>query len=289
MQFEENLKALRKQNGLSQEALAERLNVSRQAVSKWENGSAYPELDKLMLLCDLFSCSMDDMLQGDMQSKGDVSKAEYETYHNRTSAITTFGISVILLGVTFYCFLEPSFLNKEVILDSIFMLFILIGAITLIYASRSNTNFNNKHERIPQNIYKEKEIALFKQQQIVFELIAISLCIGAVIMQQIVEYYFVASVANGIFMFMITCAISIFVYRGLQNEKYKKTQVESIHTSSKDQLLEKSVAAIMLVSTAIYIAWSFISGDWHITWIIFPIGGLVCAFVSIVCKKEKHF
>ena len=50
MSFAENLKQLRNEKQLSQEELAEMLDVSRQAVSKWEQGSGYPEVEKLLLL-----------------------------------------------------------------------------------------------------------------------------------------------------------------------------------------------------------------------------------------------
>ena len=53
---------LRKKQGFSQEQLAESLGVSRQAVSKWETGQAIPELDKVILLCDLFQISSDWLL-----------------------------------------------------------------------------------------------------------------------------------------------------------------------------------------------------------------------------------
>ena len=54
MDFGMKLQSLRKEKGLSQEALAEKLHVSRQAVSKWESGAGYPEMDKLILISDLF-------------------------------------------------------------------------------------------------------------------------------------------------------------------------------------------------------------------------------------------
>ncbi len=50
MSFGKNLQTLRKKNQLSQEGLAEMLGVSRQAVSKWEQGEGYPEVDKLLIL-----------------------------------------------------------------------------------------------------------------------------------------------------------------------------------------------------------------------------------------------
>lgn len=61
MKFSEKLTKLRKENKMSQQELAEYLDVSRQAVSKWESGISYPEMDKLLVLCKLFKCSLDDL------------------------------------------------------------------------------------------------------------------------------------------------------------------------------------------------------------------------------------
>lgn len=62
MSFGENLQAIRKQNQLSQEGLAEMLGVSRQAVSKWELGEGYPEVDKLLILSKKLNISLDSLL-----------------------------------------------------------------------------------------------------------------------------------------------------------------------------------------------------------------------------------
>lgn len=62
MGFAENLKQIRKQNNLSQEDLAELLDVSRQAVSKWEQGTGYPEVDKLLLLSNKLNVSLDSLM-----------------------------------------------------------------------------------------------------------------------------------------------------------------------------------------------------------------------------------
>ena len=62
MKFGDKLIILRKKNGLSQEELAEKLGVSRQSVSKWESNNTYPETDKIIQICNLFDCSMDDLI-----------------------------------------------------------------------------------------------------------------------------------------------------------------------------------------------------------------------------------
>ncbi len=62
MSFGENLQTIRRKNQLSQEGLAEMLGVSRQAVSKWELGDGYPEVDKLLLLSKKLNVSLDSLL-----------------------------------------------------------------------------------------------------------------------------------------------------------------------------------------------------------------------------------
>lgn len=61
MKFSEKLQKLRKKNNLSQEQLADMLEVTRQSVSKWESGQTYPEMDKLISMCKIFKCSLDDL------------------------------------------------------------------------------------------------------------------------------------------------------------------------------------------------------------------------------------
>lgn len=65
-----NLQYLRRKSGnMTQEKLAQRMGVSRQTVSKWESGEAYPELTKLLDLCDIFACRLDPLLREDMAAR----------------------------------------------------------------------------------------------------------------------------------------------------------------------------------------------------------------------------
>ena len=63
MTLGERLTALRKNRGMSQDALAETLGVSRQSVSKWETDTSVPDLDKLVKLSDLFDISLDELAE----------------------------------------------------------------------------------------------------------------------------------------------------------------------------------------------------------------------------------
>ena len=62
MKFGENLKHLRKSKKISQEVLAEKVGVSRQSVSKWETGEAYPEMSNILALCSIFHCNINDLV-----------------------------------------------------------------------------------------------------------------------------------------------------------------------------------------------------------------------------------
>ena len=64
MSFGQRLYEIRKNNNVSQEELAEMLEVSRQSVSKWENDKAYPELNRLLYISDRFGVSLDYLIRG---------------------------------------------------------------------------------------------------------------------------------------------------------------------------------------------------------------------------------
>ena len=70
MYFGNNLQYLRRLSGnMTQEALAEKLNVSRQTISKWEMDSAQPEMDKAIELCRIFNCSLDNLFREEMNAR----------------------------------------------------------------------------------------------------------------------------------------------------------------------------------------------------------------------------
>lgn len=97
-----NLQYLRKQNGnMTQEKLAERMGVSRQTISKWETGEAVPELDKLVELSRLFSCTIDALLKEDM--------APQEDYFSAVSVLT---VPAFTMGR--YVIISPQPENDEI-------------------------------------------------------------------------------------------------------------------------------------------------------------------------------
>lgn len=130
MTFGEKLFKLRKERGLSQEALAEQANTTRQAISKWENNQGFPETEKLMLLSNIFEVSIDSLLK-DSESTGTQStdgyyvsreKAESWILHEKNfSRKVAIGIVLMICsGVPF------SFLSKNTVAG------LLCGAICVV-------------------------------------------------------------------------------------------------------------------------------------------------------------
>lgn len=68
MYISKRLKELRTLSGFSQEKLAELLDVSRQTISSWENERSYPDVHNLIMLCDIYSVSLDDLMKGDIET-----------------------------------------------------------------------------------------------------------------------------------------------------------------------------------------------------------------------------
>ena len=79
MKFGENLKNIRKEKNMSQEQLAEKVNVSRQSVSKWETGESYPEMNNILELCKIFNCNINDLIHTNMS---DISSLDEEIIMN---------------------------------------------------------------------------------------------------------------------------------------------------------------------------------------------------------------
>lgn len=127
--FSENLKKIRKENNLSQEQLAEQLGVSRQAISKWESAAAYPEMDKIILICDKFNLNIDDLLHKDIKEI----KNEEESKKNINKYIDDF-LNFITNTINMFCSMKfkskiKCLFEQFIIGIILFAFFLLIGEI----------------------------------------------------------------------------------------------------------------------------------------------------------------
>ncbi len=102
MEFKDCLITIRRTKGLSQEALADELGVSRQAVSKWENGDAMPDLNKLLLLADVLETSIDELCGREYIKCMEESNSKEVTIKPKKSPMYRFalvGVLIVIIGL----------------------------------------------------------------------------------------------------------------------------------------------------------------------------------------------
>lgn len=106
MELGEQLKAYRQKVPLSQEKLANRVYVSRQTISNWENNKTYPDVNSLVLLSEVFQVSLDQLIKGDIDAMKEVIRKEEIDKMKRYGAIyTVLLIAVAVSAVPFFMWL----------------------------------------------------------------------------------------------------------------------------------------------------------------------------------------
>ena len=138
MTFGEKLFKLRKDKGFSQEALAEQLNTTRQAISKWENNQGYPETDKLLMLSNIFEVSVDSLLKENAEQTISTEKGFYVSresaegflsFHRKTTMRAAMRVAIMILaGIPYYLFA-----NNQTLSITFACVVLIIAAISLIF------------------------------------------------------------------------------------------------------------------------------------------------------------
>jgi len=107
MELGQQLKAHRKELGISQDELAEKIFVSRQSISNWENNKTYPDIHTLLLLAETFDVSLDELIKGDVEEMKEEINAQERAGFNRDSlCFAIFGIVTVLSIAPLYAFLD---------------------------------------------------------------------------------------------------------------------------------------------------------------------------------------
>ena len=156
MKFGDKLILLRKKKGLSQEDLAEKLGVSRQSVSKWESNNTYPETDKIIQICNIFDCSMDDLINDKVTDINQASRKNKINWNDTKESFLDFITKTINMfsqmnfTTGFKCLLEIAIIAFFLYIFGLFIcntashifrsIFIFINS-TIAFRIESNTKF----------------------------------------------------------------------------------------------------------------------------------------------------
>lgn len=306
---------LRKKNGWSQEELADKMNVSRQAVSKWESAQSTPDLEKILMLGSLFGVTTDYLLKDEMEDEEftDVADAPVkritlaqanEFLHWRKKA------SVQIAAATFLCIIAviPLLLLGGATEMSIFpisenaaggiglvSLFMIVAAAVVLFL---HCGFKNApYDFIDTDPFETEYgvTGMVKERQKEYRNIyakcnmaATCICILSPVplfTGVFTEKEFFIIIMLAITLILAGIGAGIFIVAGVRWASMQKLLLEGDFSPEKkksDKVKEIVTTVYWLSATAIYLAWSFLTNDWETTWIVWPIAGVLYAAVIAV-------
>lgn len=236
MSFADNLAYLRQHYGITQEGLAEQLGVSRQTVSKWEAGTNYPEMDKILVLCDSFHVNLDDLMRGSVHVAKENDTECYDAHMNRFDLSITAGVACILVGVGLNGLLDalgwPGNLQAVALLSCV-----VVGVVLLVMGSLSHGEFKRRNPSIEPR-YSAETLDRFSRR---FPMM-IALGVGIILLDVIMLVGLSPEdssldFARGVrleeiiiapFMFVMALAVGILIWAGMQKSKYDLSELTYI-------------------------------------------------------------
>lgn len=310
----------RKKNGWSQEDLAEKLSVSRQAISKWESAQATPDLSKVILLAELFGVSTDYLLKDEIEPE-DAAKEATET--KGTKRVVTMeeandylstqrqSARTVALGVLL-CILCPALLLllgglaeyggpiSEGVAAAVGMIalfgLIAIGVVLFIVTGIRTSRFNVWHTDGFETAYgvsgmvKEKRRA-HEHTYTVCLTVGIVLCILAVLPLIVAGAVGVSEpilvVFTSLLFPIIGAGVYLIVRVGIVRGSFTflLNEIETSEETKKQNKTDEALTSVYwCVAIAGYLTWSFLSGDWGRTWIVWPIAGVLFGAVSAIWR-----
>lgn len=309
---------LRKKNGWSQEELADKMNVSRQAVSKWEAAQTTPDLEKILQLGNLFGVTTDYLLKDELVDEEfvegvaetpirKISLAEANDYlEQRKNASVQIAIATLLCIISpilLFLLLAFSECTSIPITENLAVgigmvaLFSLVTIAVVIYirVGFKNAPYEFLEKEPFETEYGVTGLAREKQKTyrntyIKYNIFGTCACIlspvplicaalsGKGLLVMIMLCVTLLTVAIGV-MFFIVAGV-----RWASMQKLLKEGEFSEKGKQKNKIIEAIGTVYWLLATAIYLGWSFLTSNWHITWVIWPIAGVLFAVVELVCN-----
>lgn len=299
MSFGENLQYLRKRDNLTQENLAEKMEVSRQTISKWEAGSSYPEMEKILQLCEMFDCTMDDLMRGNMEENSVQELSGYDEHMNRFCKQITAGVVTLIAGGALFLLLDAMGLSEN-ISTAVFMLLVLAAVTDLVIAGMQHTHFEIQNPKIPM-IYSKEEVDDYNGKKFpVFIAGGIAIILSGVIVMLILKEVFgnlgisaSEDLASAVFVFLVSIGAGMLIYGGLQKSKYdieayNKEQNPSEEEKKRSRLIGSWCGVIMMAATILYLIGGIRYHGFGTWWVAFPVGGILCGIVTVIINRNAE-
>lgn len=284
MSLAENLQYLRAREGVTQEQLAERLDVSRQSVSKWESAASYPEMDTLLKLCDMFQVDMDTLLRGSVGNSLSEDTAGYDRFMTLYARKIAGGVSAIVGSVALWSFLSALGLS-EMLGTAMLLLVIAAAAVVFIASGMEEEHFRKKHPVIP-DFYTEPQKERFHRRYIWYIAGGVGAILLGVVMMVLAftvlperEPY--ESYIGAAFLAVVACAVYFLIYGGMLEDKYNIAKYNRQNNptpedKSRRRRATTACAVIMILATAVFLFAGLAYYKWNWAAIIYPVGGVLC-------------
>lgn len=296
MSLAENLQYLRAREGVTQEQLAERLDVSRQSVSKWESSASFPEMDTLIKLCDMFHTDMDTLLRGSVENSLSEDTAGYDRFMTLYARKIAGGVSAIIAGVALWSFLAardfPQVLGMTALL-----IIVAAAAVVFIASGMEEEHFRKKHPTIP-DFYTEAQKEQFHRRYIWYIAGGVGTILMGVVLACLGSYAlpqntFYEGVIGGLFLLIVAVGTFFLVYGGMLEDKYNipKYNRENNPTPEDRERRRRFITAaavIMLLATALFLFLGLTYNMWETAAIIYPVGGILCGVARIVLGPKLN-
>ena len=284
MSLAENLQYLRAREGVTQEQLAERLDVSRQSVSKWESAASYPEMDTLLKLCDMFQVDMDTLLRGSVENSLSEDSAGYDRFMTLYARKIAGGVSAIVGSVALWSFLSALGLS-EMLGTAMLLLVIAAAAVVFIASGMEEEHFRKKHPVIP-DFYTEPQKERFHRRYIWYIAGGVGAILLGVVMMVLAftvlpekEPY--ESYMGAAFLVIVACAVYFLIYGGMLEDKYNIAKYNRQNNptpedKSRRRRATTACSVIMILATAVFLFAGLAYYKWNWAAIIYPVGGVLC-------------
>lgn len=283
MSLAENLQYLRAREGVTQEQLAERLDVSRQSVSKWESAASYPEMDTLLKLCDMFQVDMDTLLRGSVENSLSEDTAGYDRFMTLYARKIAGGVSAIVGSVALWSFLSALGLSE--MLGTAILLLVIAAAVVFIASGMEEEHFRKKHPVIP-DFYTEPQKERFHRRYIWYIAGGVgAILLGVVLMvlafTVLPEREPYESYIGAAFLAVVACAVYFLIYGGMLEDKYNIAKYNRQNNptpedKSRRRRATTACAVIMILATAVFLFAGLAYYKWNWAAIIYPVGGVLC-------------
>ena len=284
MSLAENLQYLRAREGVTQEQLAERLDVSRQSVSKWESAASYPEMDTLLKLCDMFQVDMDTLLRGSVENSLSEDTAGYDRFMTLYARKIAGGVSAIVGSVALWSLLSALGLS-EMLGTAMLLLVIAAAAVVFIASGMEEEHFRKKHPVIP-DFYTEPQKERFHRRYIWYIAGGVGAILLGVVMMVLAftvlperEPY--ESYIGAAFLVIVACAVYFLIYGGMLEDKYNIAKYNrqndpTPEDKSRRRRATTACSVIMILATAVFLFAGLAYYKWNWAAIIYPVGGVLC-------------